>query len=52
MIFNTATIGKARNIPETPAILPPINTPKIANRALIFTLEPTMRGIRILLSKN
>ena len=41
-----------RNIPETPAIVPPINTPKIENKALIFTLEPTILGIKILLSKN
>ena len=40
IILSTATIGSARNIPETPAMLPPINTPRMENKALIFTLEP------------
>ena len=52
IIFKTATIGNARNIPEIPAKLPEINTPSIAAKALILTLEPTILGIKIGWSAN
>jgi len=39
-------------MPETPAKAPATITPIMVAKAFILTLLPTMRGFRILLSKN
>ena len=42
----------ARNIPETPAIAPPIIIPMMDTKAFISTFELTIIGTKILLSIN
>ncbi len=44
--------GSDKNIPAMPANIPPVKTPIKATRGFIFTLEPTIRGIRILVSRK
>src|SRR5215218_2146992 len=52
MIFKMPTKGIDRNMPATPHKAPPSKTATMEMRALIFTLEETIRGTRMLLSIN